>query len=232
MPMDSGSHFNARRQLAAYTIPMAAFLGGMAVVSFLRMIGGAFWLNAPQYWLYPIQTLVCASLLLWFRREYGFRLPRNVIFTIAVGVVVFLLWIAPQAFLGFAPRTDGFDPGIFGTNSSVYWAILLFRFLRLVVVVPLVEEIFWRGFLLRYFINERFATVPFGSFSWFSFAAVTIGFTLVHLTADWPAAAITGALYNLVAFRTKSLTSCILAHSVTNVLLGLWIMQSRQWGFW
>ena len=46
------------------------------------------------------------------------------------------------------------------------------------------------------------------------------------------AALLTGALYNLVAYRTKSLGACVLAHAVTNLLLGLWIMSTRQWGFW
>src|SRR6266576_3557256 len=40
------------------------------------------------------------------------------------------------------------------------------------------------------------------------------------------------ALYNVVAYRTQSFASCVLAHAVTNLLLGLWIMQTRQWGFW
>jgi CAAX prenyl protease-like protein len=100
------------------------------------------------------------------------------------------------------------------------------------VVVPLVEEIFWRGFLLRYFINEEFYAVPIGAFSWLSFGVVTAGFALAHSPADWIAALITGALYNWVAYRTKSLASCVLAHSVTNLFLGLWIMKTGQWGFW
>ena len=54
----------------------------------------------------------------------------------------------------------------------------MFRFLRLVIVVPLVEEIFWRGFLLRYLINEKFTEVPIGAFSWFSFGVVTVAFGL------------------------------------------------------
>ncbi len=181
--MDSRSHENDRRQLAAYTIPMAVFLGGLAVVSAVKKIGGGFWFDAPEYWVYPIQTLVCAGLLLCFWRDYDFRRPRNVLLAIAIAVVVFLLWIAPQAFLGFAPRVAGYDPGVFDSNSSLYWSTLLFRFVRLVLVVPIVEEVFWRGFLLRYFINERFTAVPFGAFSWLSFAIVTIGFTLVHSSA-------------------------------------------------
>ena len=102
----------------------------------------------------------------------------------------------------------------------------------LLVVVPLVEEIFWRGFLLRLLIDEDFERVPFGTFSWFSFSIVTLGFALSHSPADWPAALVTGALYNAVAYRTKSLSSCILTHAVTNLLLGLWIMKTGQWGFW
>jgi membrane protease YdiL (CAAX protease family) len=55
---------------------------------------------------------------------------------------------------------------------------------------------------------------------------------LSHASPDWPAAFVTGALYNLVAIRTRSLTACVVTHAVTNLLLGLWIMQTRQWGFW
>ena len=51
-------------------------------------------------------------------------------------------------------------------------------------------------------------------------------------SADWPAAALTGALYNFVAYRTRSLSACVLAHALTNALLGLWILRTGQWGFW
>ena len=99
-------------------------------------------------------------------------------------------------------------------------------------MVPFVEEIFWRGFLLRYLIREDFESVPFGTFSWRSFALVTVFFALEHQPADYPAALLTGALYNWIAIRTRSLSSCILAHAITNLLLGVYIMATRQWGFW
>lgn len=211
---------------------MAVFLAALALVAGLKAIGGAFWLSSPEYWLYPLQTLVCAALLFWFWRDYNLRPLANLPLTVAIGIVVFLLWIAPQQFLGFESRTSGFNPEVFAAQPAAYWATVLLRFLRLVIIVPLVEEIFWRGFLLRYFINEKFTAVPFGTFSWLSFAVVTIAFMFVHATADWPAAAITGALYNFVAYRTKSLTSCVIAHAITNLLLGIWIMFTQQWGFW
>lgn len=230
--MDSPDRQTDRRALAAYTLPMVAFLAGLAIVSGLKKIGGAFWLDAPEYWVYPLQTLVCAALLWWFRAEYELRRITRVIFTVCVGIAAVVIWISPQAVFGFPPRTDGFNPDIFRSQPALYWFTLVMRFVRLAIVVPFVEEIFWRGFLLRYFINERFRVVPIGAFSWFSFGAVTIGFMLVHAMPDWPAAAITGALYNFVAYRTKSLSSCILVHVITNLLLGFWIMATGQWGFW
>jgi CAAX prenyl protease-like protein len=96
----------------------------------------------------------------------------------------------------------------------------------------LIEEIFWRGFFLRYLIAEDFDRVAFGRFSWLSFTAVTLLFAFSHSKADWAAALCAGALYNLVAYRTRSLFSCVFAHALTNLLLGLWIMHTRQWGFW
>ena len=230
--MDSADNKLARRKLVAFTLPMAAFLLLLALSGLLQNVSGAFWLSSPEFWIYPAQTLLCGALLLWFWREYELRAPRQILFTVAVALFVFALWIAPQEFLGFAPRLDGFNPEVFSGQRAAYWATIVFRFLRLVVVVPLVEEVFWRGFALRYFIDEKFHAVPMGAFSWFSFAVVTIAFGLSHSWADWIAALITGALYNCVAYRTKSLASCILAHAITNLLLGLWIMKTEQWGFW
>ena len=106
------------------------------------------------------------------------------------------------------------------------------RLLRLIVVVPLLEELFWRGFLLRYLIREDFTKVPVGEFSWLSFGVVTAGFVFEHSFADWPAALLTGALYNIVAYRTRSLSSCVLVHAVTNALLGVYVLRTGQWGFW
>jgi len=230
--MDSQMPATDKRKLAAFTLPMAIFFALLALGGALRKPGASFWLAAPEYWIYPVQTLICAALLLWFWREYELRAPMKALFAIGIGLLVFALWIAPQQFLGFSPRLTGFDPEVFASQPALYWGTVIFRFLRLVVVVPLVEEIFWRGFLLRYLINEKFTEVPIGAFSWFSFGVVTLAFGFTHSPADWIAALVTGALYNLVAYRTRSLASCVVAHAVTNLLLGAWIMGTRQWGFW
>jgi CAAX prenyl protease-like protein len=142
------------------------------------------------------------------------------------------LWISPQLLFGQPARTDGFNPEVFAAQPGWYAFTIAARFLRLVVVVPLVEEIFWRGFLQRYLINERFTSVPFGKYTPLSFWAVAVAFMLVHNPPDWPAALLTGAIYGWVAVHTKSLAACVVAHAVTNLALGIYILQTRQWGFW
>ena len=220
------------RKLIAFTLPMAVFVLLLGLTGTGNRPESVSWFSYPPYWTYPAQTLICGALLFWFWRDYEWRPPGKIWFALLIGVVVFALWIAPQQFLGFGPRLIGFDPDLFAAQPAFYWGTVVFRFLRLVIVVPLVEEIFWRGFLLRYLISERFTGVAVGAFSWLSFVAVTLAFGFSHSRADWIAALICGALYNLVAYRTRSLASCVLAHATTNLLLGLWIMQTRQWGFW
>jgi CAAX prenyl protease-like protein len=221
-----------RRKLTAYVAPMVVFMALLALTSLLPSLSSGFWAQRSQYWVFPLQTVICAILLWRFWPVYEWRAPARTGFGIAIGLLVFVLWIAPQAFFGFAPRTEGFNPDIFAGQTAPYWFTVTFRFLRLVIVVPLIEEIFWRGFLLRYLINEKFDEVPFGTFSWVSFAIVTLAFCFAHSSADWPAALVTGVLYNWVAYRTKSLSTCVITHALTNALLGGWIIYTKQWGFW
>ena len=221
-----------QRKLAVYVLPIVLFIGLLLLNSLLKKTGSHFLLSSAEYWIYPFQTILCGALVLWFWNDYEFQPLRQVALTVSVGVIVFLLWISPQQFLGFPARTIGFNPDIFTGQPGIYWLTVIFRFLRFALVVPFVEEIFWRGFLLRFTIREDFENVPLGAFSWLSFAVVTLAFGFSHSRPDWIAALITGILYNGLIYRTKSLSSCVLAHAVTNLLLGLWIMTTKQWGFW
>ena len=230
--MDSAQPKSDMRKLVAFTLPMAVFVTLLGLTGAGNRPETVSWFSYPAYWIYPAQTAICGALIFWFWRDYEFQAPRKIWFTVGIGLVVAAVWIAPQQFLGVAPRTVGFDPEVFAKGSTVYWITVLLRFLRLVVVVPLVEEIFWRGFLLRYLISEKFTTVIIGTFSWISFVVVTVAFGFAHSRADWIAAFLCGALYNWVAYRTRRLASCVIAHALTNLLLGLWVMQTRQWGFW
>jgi hypothetical protein len=227
--------FGANPKERAYLAP---FLGFFIVLAAGWMVGHfgegrAFWVfSEPQYWAFPVQTIVCTALLVRGWKDYELGAPRRPLFTVAIGILALLVWIAPQEWMGAARRDKGFEPEFFGAAGWPYMVNLGLRLVRLIVVVPLVEEIFWRGFLLRFLIHEDFTRVPVGTFSWRSFGIVTGGFCLEHQFPDWPAAIITGALFNLVAYRTRSLSSCVLVHAVTNALLGVYVLYTRQWGFW
>jgi CAAX prenyl protease-like protein len=219
----------------AYLAPFFVFLGFLLVGEVIARLGDGYvhWMLAqPRYWIFPVQTFVCAWLLWHWRGQYAFGPFRGCLLAAGVGVVVLGIWVSPQWLFGAAPRTEGFQPAYFGTGGAPYYANLVLRLVRMIIVVPLVEEIFWRGWLLRYLVHEDFRQVPFGTFAWKSFLITSAAFCVEHQPADWAAAAITGALYNLVACRTKSLAACVVAHAVTNAGLAIYILQTKQWGFW
>ena len=222
-----------RSSLAAYVAPFLVFMAGLMLVSLVKDSNAdTLWLRSPEYWIYPLQTALCAAALIFYWRQYDFGKRGGSVLALAAGVVVLGIWIAPQAALGAGARVDGFDPSVFGEGTALYCMTVMARFARLVIIVPLVEEIFWRGFLMRYLIREDFTSLPVGAFQWKSFSAVALCFMLVHGMADWPAALLCGIIYNFVAVRTGSLSACVLAHAVTNLGLGVYIMATRQWGFW
>lgn len=225
----------SRKVFAAHVAPFLLFTLSFALVPTIKSLAGAsgsVFLTHPEYGVYPLQTLLCAAALMVFWRYYDFGPRRPLPLAMGVGLAVFLLWVSPQFVFGQPARTDGFDPSAFAGQPGLYGSTVLMRFLRLVIVVPLIEEIFWRGFLQRYLIDERFTAVPFGKYTPLSFWGVAVAFTLVHNMPDWPAAFVTGAIYGWIAVRTKSLLACVVAHAVTNLALGVYIMLTRQWGFW
>ncbi len=220
--------------LRAHVVPFALFLGFLGLVQIVSSLGdgsGFQWLADPKYWIFPLQSLICAIALIRYWPNYDFGKPGWGPAVLA-GMVSLLLWISPQLLFGAAPRTDGFDPSLAGDGPAMYWFSLLTRFFRLVVVVPLVEEIFWRGFLMRYLVNDNFPSVKFGTYTPLSFFGVAGAFTFVHSMTDWPAAFATGILFGWVAVKTKSLLACVVAHALTNLLLGFYIVATKQWGFW
>jgi CAAX prenyl protease-like protein len=221
--------------LAAYVAPFAIFMGGLLLVQAAKSLGGssgAFLLVHPEFWVYPLQTFLCGAALVFFWREYDFGKAGGWLAAVLVGALALGLWLLPQALPGAAPRTEGFDPTVFSDSPMLYWLTVAARFARLVIVVPLVEEIFWRGFLMRYLIREDFSKIPLGNYSHLSFFGVAGLFMLVHSMPDMPAAFVTGLLYNGLLVRTKSLGACVAAHAATNLGLGIYIMATRQWGFW
>ena len=190
------------------------------------------WGGDAMYLMFPVQTLVCAGVLAWYWPEYRLRMPAQAWIAAGVGLFVFAVWVSPQVLFHFAPRREGFDPDVLSAWPVLYWVALILRLVRIVIVVPLLEEIFWRGFLLRYMIKDDFEAIPFGTYARNANLVVATAFMLEHQPPDWAAAIVAGLLYNLVAYRSKSLSSCVVAHALTNALLAAFILYTHQWGYW
>ena len=221
----------------AYCLPFVLFAVLFAGVPLLKdrfPDDAPIWLREPAFLIYPLQTVVVGAALLYFRREY--KLPRLTVTTAVLGLAaaaaVLVVWLAPFYVFGQPARLEGFNPNELATNPAFYWSTLGLRFLRLVVVVPIMEELFWRGWLMRRLVEEDVDEVPLGTFTWLSFIGVALLFGLAHWPADFWPAVVTGLLWNGLMVRMKNVTCCILSHAAINLALGLWIMGTGQWGYW
>ncbi|MDR4499021.1 MAG: CAAX prenyl protease-related protein [Candidatus Scalindua sp.] len=187
------------------------------------------------YIIYPFKTVSVAVVLLLFWNRYtevDIRQAfswRNLSIGILAGIVVFVLWINMDRGFAVISKTEGIDPFLTGTPIIVY-LIISFRLLGAAVVVPIFEEIFWRSFLIRYIINPKFENVPVGKFTWPSFVISSVLFGFEHNL--WLAGIVAGTSYCLVLYYTKSLSTAILSHGVTNLLLGIYVLSTGNWQFW
>jgi hypothetical protein len=100
-----------------------------------------------------------------------------------------------------------------------------------VLVVPFMEELFWRDFLWRSILAPNdFKLARIGEWDWKAFLIVTLLFASVHI--QWMTAIVWGVMIAMLLVRTRSLGACIIAHGVTNLLLGLYVLYTGDWYFW
>lgn len=204
----------------------------------LRFLAGKGVLEVPTQvlqGLYPIKALAVALVLVLFRGSYAeismryLAKPQALILSVAAGLAVFAFWIRldlPWATIG---KPAGFDPNIY-TDGSVRSAMTAFRLFGAVLVVPVMEELFWRSFLIRYIVSPDFSKVPIGHFTWPSFLVTAVLFGFEHNLVV--AGILAGIVYNALLCHTRSLSSCILAHAVTNLALGIYVLTTGRWYFW
>lgn len=238
---------------AAHVLPLVLFMVMNALPGLFRVENSELpWhVRAPEHWVYPLQTVLCAAVLVLFRKHYTFKPWRGFGLASVLGIVGIAVWIAPALlreqwmqdgaepaawweWLGLVERTKGFDPMIAKESALWFSVVVGMRFARMVLVVPFVEELFWRGFLMRFLLAEdgRFEKIAFGTHAWKVFWIVTPAVMLIHSTEDYPGAFVWGGLMYFVAVRTKSLGACVLMHAIGNLALALYVMKTRQWGFW
>ena len=155
---------------------------------------------------------------------------------LGLGVLVFLIWIGLgesglSNLISDAEREIVFYPGVFESTLLAAVAIF-FRVAGAVLLVPVMEELLWRSFLMRWLIKEQFLEVPIGTYTAKSFWITVAAFTAVHMIADWPAAIITGILYGAYVIRFKNIPGVIVAHAVTNLLLAIYVLSTAKYYYW
>jgi CAAX prenyl protease-like protein len=115
--------------------------------------------------------------------------------------------------------------------STDRWAFLVTRFALLVIAVPIAEELLLRGFLIRFLEHETWETLPLDQIGRRGLFAATIYGALTH-PSEWIAAAVWFSLITMLMVRTKRFWDCVVAHSVTNAILGAYIIWAEDWRLW
>jgi CAAX prenyl protease-like protein len=214
------------------TLPFAAFMLLLALRAALPADGS--WGIDPR-WIYGLTVLVVSGMLLVWRKEYGElarqNLPdlRQMLAAVAVGLVVLVLWIhldAPWMTLG--KPAASFEP--LTANGGIDWPLVVVRWIGATLMVPVMEELFWRSFLMRWIQRPDFVAVDPARVGLRAVIVSTFLFVLVHPL--WLAATLAGLAYAWLYIHSGKLWSCVIAHAVTNGALGLWVVHTRQWQFW
>ncbi len=188
---------------------------------------------------YAVKIALVTAVLVLLRRSFPEARPGGEGWAIAaaLGVALCLMWVwvTPHSpplpsFLGGGKRV-GFNPGAAFATQLGLLSFLGVRFFGLVVIVPIVEELFYRSFLLRFVTDlDDFRRVPIGVFSAVALGVNVALFTLSH--PEWLAAAIFALALCLLVRLTKNLFACILCHATTNLLLGIYVLHTGQWSYW
>lgn len=212
--------------------------------------------EAGRYWFYFAKTLVGAWMI-WEMRPFVSELKLNFSWeAVAVGVGVLVMWVGIDAWypslndLGrmvlnpilelvgleswslkpasVAPLWNPHEQ--FGAGSGLAWLFIVMRIAGSSLVVPVLEEVFYRSFLYRYVAKPDFQSVPLHSFMWMPFLVTAVIFGFSH--HQWLAGILCGFAYQGLVIWKQRLGDAIVAHGITNLLLGLWVVWKGDWKFW
>jgi CAAX prenyl protease-like protein len=186
---------------------------------------------------YAARAVIVAAMLFAFRRAYTRIRWNHWWLGLIVGVLGFFQWVPMQLWLQehfafFKPDEKAFNPEAFFTTPAALYAFYAVRFFGAVLVVPVMEELFWRDFAWRSIIAPNdFKLARVGEWDPKAFVIVALIFCLPH--GNWWLTAIVWALMiGALLVYTRSLGAAIIAHAITNLLLGIYVVYTKQWYFW
>lgn len=212
----------------AYIVPMLVFLG-------LTELSKHWSWGHPVF--YAVKTVVAASLLIVLWPRYTRIEWRHLALGAAFGCVGVVQWVGTESLLlrywpnyprfGNAP----FDPTQEIHNASLQVSFIAIRVIGATLVVPVMEELFWRDFLWRTILAPKnFKLAAVGERSWQVCLLVAVAFASVHV--QWITATVWGMMIGMLLMHTRSLGACIVMHAITNLLLAIYVLQTGNWYFW
>ncbi len=209
-------------------VPFAVFIVLLALQPLLAGV-------VDERWVIVSRGLAAAALLavFWPRYRELFDVPATPagewILALGAGFAVAVLWMALDAgwaHMGEAP--SGFVPlDAAGSLDPVLIALRLFGF---VLVVPVMEELFWRSFLMRRIDRVEFLALDPRATTLAALALSSAVFALAH--SAWLAGLVAGVVYGTIYRRTGNLRACVASHATSNLTIGGWVLATRDWSLW
>jgi len=234
-----GQRSLGHRPLLAHVAPFAAWL---ILMTGLGLFGD------PAPWKYAVRAAIGGVLLLALRpwRYYPRPNAGSLPLALAVGAGLAILWVGPEhrwgaavpawqeLYLRFAVLPFGRLPD--ATAGRIYapdgagWLMAIVRLAGSAFVIAVIEEFFWRGFLYRRLQQSDFLRVDPGRFAATAFWITALFFGLEH--HRWLVGILAGLGYGWLYVRTRDVWAVAAAHMLTNLLLGLYVLATRSYGFW
>lgn len=186
----------------------------------------------PRWWV-AIRGLAAAALLLLFAHSYAELRQRptgrECFAAIVVGLLVFGAWIAfDSGWAAIGSPSAGFDPR--RPDGSLDGVLVTLRIAGMVLAVPVMEELFWRSYLMRRIDTAGFLAKDPRAVSALAFGLSCALFASEH--ALWFAGLVAGAAYGALYMRSRNLWTPIVSHITTNGTLALWILATGNWQLW
>ena len=191
-----------------------------------------FFFHGPDlFWFYGFKILIVGLFLAYTFKGHAGELKGPLDWkAIGIGLAVLAIWITLTG-LGPADSKASFNPAVFGSSWQRFPALLL-RILGMSLVVPLVEETFWRSFWMRYWTKRDFLSIPAGASNHLAFWLTALAFAFMHSKAEWFAAFLAAIGYGAYLVKTRNMAGTILAHAVTNLGLACYILVTGRWYLW
>jgi len=181
-----------------------------------------------SYLGYFLRTVATAILLIFYFRQYKeLKKFKFSFLAILIGILIAVVWVSLE---GLYPQIPGEIANPYSLGTDFFIPILITKIIGFILVAPLIEELFVRSFMLRFFINPDFEKVKIGTYSLFSFIITVLFFGFSHNL--WLPGLIVGIMLNLFLYKTKSIWSCIQAHMTANLILAVYILLTQSWIFW